>query len=141
MPSLFDRPPVRFQYPDNWTLDVESGDQRPQTVTVSGPDGPFWSVSVHPADADLQSLAKEATEAMSEEYEEVESAAATETIGDFEAIGYDLNFYYLDLTNTAVVRCFRSPQGVYAVFYQAEDRDFERLSEVFQAITASLLMA
>ena len=43
------------------------------------------------------------------------------------------------MTNTATVRCFRRPRATYAVFCQAEDREFEQLGAVFRAMTASLL--
>jgi hypothetical protein len=54
--------------------------------------------------------------------------------------GFDLNFYYLDLTNTACVRCLRTERATYAVFSQAEDREFAEIQRVFLAITTSLLI-
>jgi len=62
-----------------------------------------------------------------------------EVIAGHEMVGYDLSFFYMDLTNTALVRCLRSDRATYAVFCQAEDREFDEVRTVFQAITASLL--
>ena len=56
-----------------------------------------------------------------------------------ELHGYDLTFFCLDLINTACVRVCRTPSASYLIVYQAEDRDFEKLHAVFQALTVSLL--
>ena len=60
-------------------------------------------------------------------------------VADRELAGFDLFFYYLDLTNTAQVRCSRDQQASYTVFCQAEDREFEQVRLVFDAMTTSLL--
>jgi len=138
VPATFETSRIRFQYPDNWTLEEQEvrGDDR--AVTVTSPGGAFWSVAAHPAGVPPRPLADEALRAMQQEYQEVEYEPVSESVAGCEMVGYDLNFYYLDLTSTARVRCFRRVDAVYAVFYQAEDRDFDRLDLVFQAITASL---
>jgi hypothetical protein len=60
-------------------------------------------------------------------------------IGEYQVDGYELNFYCLDFLITAHVLSLRSPQGQLAVLYQAENRDFDGLQPVFDAISASLL--
>ena len=54
-------------------------------------------------------------------------------------VGYDLNFFFLDLTNTACVRSLRTDQATYTIFCQAEDREFVQIRPVFLAMTTSLL--
>ena len=49
---------------------------------------------------------------MREQYDELDAEAVTEKVAGKELIGYDMNFYCLDLTNTAQVRSFRTPDGV-----------------------------
>lgn len=139
MPGEYNKLGIKFQYPENWTLDEEDALVGQQSVTVYSPGGAFWSVSIHPHTAEPKKLAKAAVRAMKEEYEELESELTQETIAGQEVIGYDLNFYYLDLTNTAIVRCLRTPRASYAVFCQAEDREFDQVQQVFQAMTTSLL--
>ena len=51
----------------------------------------------------------------------------------------EMNFYYLDLTNTATVRVISSNRANYIVLWQAEDRDFAELQDVFAAMTVSLV--
>jgi len=139
MPAEFDKMGVRFAYPENWTLDSDELNEDGNTITVYSPGGGFWSLAVHPAGSSAGKLAAEALEAMSEEYEHLESQEVSDTIGEDRLIGFDLNFFYLDLTSTAKIRCVSRSGATYAIFCQAEDREFEQIGEVFRAITASLL--
>lgn len=139
MPRKFERLGISFQYPDNWTLDDQDAIAGRGSVTVYSPAGAFWTVSVHPRSADPGRLAKAAVDVMREEYDEIEAEEVRETVAAHEIVGYDLNFFYLDLTNTACVRSVRTKQTTYTIFYQAEDSEFSRVGRVFQAMTASLL--
>jgi hypothetical protein len=139
VPRQFDKFGISFQYPDNWVLDRNDAKAEQPTVTVFTPGGGFWSVSVHPRGTNPLRLARTAVKAMREEYEGVESVSARETIAGRELRGYDLSFFYLDLTNTAAVRCLRTERATYTFFYQAEDREFERVGQVFLAMTTSML--
>ena len=139
MPAIFEKLGISFQFPDNWTLDEEDALAGRGSVTVYSPGGGFWSVAVHPHSTDPARLAKAAVAAMNEEYEELEAHETHEAVAGLETVGYDLNFYYLDLTNTAQIRCLRHERTTYAIFCQAEDREFDRIEMVFRAITTSLL--
>lgn len=139
MPKTYDRMGLKFQYPDNWTLDEEEALAGNQSVSVYSPGGAFWSVAAHPRSASAQALADAALAAMKEEYEDVESEPVTETIAGTDTLGYDINFCYLDLTSTATVRVGTHNGQTVAIFCQAEDREFEELRNVFRAMTHSLL--
>jgi hypothetical protein len=139
MPALFDRFGVKFQYPENWQLDEEDAIQGGQSVTVYSPGGAFWTLVIHPRTADPARLAKAAVDAMRQEYEELEAEAVCEKLAGRETVGYDLNFYYLDLINTAAVRSLQTNRRTYTIFYQAEDREFAKVEQVFLAIATSLI--
>jgi hypothetical protein len=139
MPCQFDKLGISFQYPDNWTLDEEDALAGKPSVTVVSPGGAFWSVSVHPRSADPAGLAKAVVETMESEYRDLESEETREIIAGRSLVGYDLNFFYLDFTNTATIRCLRTDQATYVIFCQAEDREFDRLRRVFLAMSTSLL--
>jgi len=139
MPSEFREMGIAFQYPENWTLDEEERLAGNQSVTVYSPGGGFWSISIHPHLTDMAALAKQAVEAMKQEYGDVDVEEVHETVLSRDLVGYDLNFFLLDLTNTATIRCLRTEKATYAVFCQAEDGEFERIARVFQAMTWSLL--
>jgi len=139
MPSEFRQMGISFQYPENWTLDHEDALEGRQAVTVFSPTGAFWSISVHPRSTNPMTLAKKAVEAVKEEYVDPDVEEIRETVSGHDLVGYDMNFFVMDLTTTARIRCLRTRRATYAVFCQAEDEDFGRLGRVFEAITTSLL--
>lgn len=140
MPSVFDKLGIQFQYPENWTLDEDAALEGCQSVTVLSPNGAFWTAARHPRSAEPVALTKAAVEAIREEYKEIEVDDVCETVGGHELKGHDLSFYYLDLTNTACVRAIRGDDATYTVFFQAEDREFTQIQDIFQAMTVSFLV-
>jgi hypothetical protein len=139
MPALYDNQGVRFQYPENWSLDESEAGEC--AVTVYSPGGAFWSLVWRDLAEDPHELAVEALQALKKEYAETESEPASDTLGEQEISGFDVSFYYLDLTNTAIIRGFRTPTASCLLLCQAEDREFRKVEPVFQAMTASLMQA
>lgn len=126
-------------YPENWTLDEQEAIAGNRSVAVYSPGGAFWSVVVHDLTADPKELAAEALNAIKAEYEGSETEPASEQLAGHELRGYDVNFFYLDLTNTAQIRGFRTADATCLVLCQAEDRELTTAEPVFRAITTSLL--
>ena len=139
MPARFDKLGISFLYPDNWTLDDSDALLGRQAVTVYSPGGAFWSVAIHSGSASPAKLAAAAVEALRKEYAWLEAEETQETIVGYDLVGYDLAFYYLDLTNTALIRSLQVAHAAYTIYCQAEDREFEQVKLVFQAMTTSLL--
>jgi hypothetical protein len=139
MAAIFDKLGIRFLYPENWQLDESEALAGNQLVSVYSPGGSFWSVMIHPPSAAPAKLAAAALKAMRQQYDELDSEEVRETVGGHDLVGYDMNFYCLDLTNTAQVRSYRTPDAAYVVFCQADDREFAEIEEVFRAITISLI--
>ena len=137
----FDRFGLAFDYPDNWSVDTDDAADRYATVTVYAPEGGFWSVSGHAPGGDPTSLTDAVVSQMREEYRDLDSEPASEVVAEHTLRGQDMNFYCLDLTNTAQVRTLQTPQAVYLIFCQAEDREWERIAAVFAAMTASFVAA
>ena len=138
MPALFDRLGIKFLYPDDWTLDTSTVESE-EGATVYSPGGGFWSVVIRGPDEDPAELAKVALVALGDTYEDLDTEPAEETIAGQELVGYDLNFYCLDLISTAQIRAFRRQGRTFLLLWQAEDREFDEVSNVFRAITTSLL--
>lgn len=138
MPAVYDKLGIRFLYPDNWTLDEDEALHGNQAVTVNSPGGAFWSITLHPHSTDPAELAAAALRTLKAEYPDSESEPATQEIGEHELRGYDVNFFYLDLTNTALIRGFRLHDATCLILCQAEDREFAQIGAVFDAITTSL---
>ena len=140
MPAVYDKLGIRFLYPDNWTLDEQEAGQGNCSVFVHSPGGAFWSITLHEAGTDPGELVAKTLDALKEEYAHSETEEASEQVCGQTLSGYDLSFRYVDLSNTALIRGFRTATASCLLLCQAEDRDFEELAPVFRAITTSLLM-
>jgi len=138
MPASFDKFGVKFLYPDDWTLEI-STEEEEEGATVYSPGGGFWSLAIRAGDEDPAELATVALAALAGEYADVDSEPANETIAGQELVGYDVNFYCLDLTNTAQIRACRRDGRSLLMLWQAEDREYAEVSKIFRAITTSLL--
>ncbi|HJS07122.1 MAG TPA: hypothetical protein VJ809_05660 [Pirellulales bacterium] len=139
MQASFDQFGIRFQYPDNWTLEADDLLRGQGSVSVYSPGGGFWSLTVHEPNDDPDDLVEAVVDAMRNMYDELDAEETVETIDGRKVSGCEMNFYCLDLTNTATVRVLQSPRANYLVLYQAEDREFAELEAVFEAMTASLV--
>ena len=135
----FERFGLSFDYPDNWSLDTDDSEGRFATATVQSPDGAFWSVSGHAPGGDPAALAEAFVAEMREEYRELDVEKAETEVAGQRLPGFDLNFYCLDLTNTAEVRTLATETAIYLIITQAEDREWEEVAPVFAAITTTFV--
>lgn len=139
MTAIYENDGIRFVYPENWTLEDPPDDEADLQVTVSSPETAFWSLSRYPGLRDLREVAGEVLQAMQAEYPTLESDPADTIIDGTSVVGYDMSFYCLDLTNTAQVRVFHRQGATCLMLCQAEDREFQEVQAVFDAMTTSLL--
>jgi hypothetical protein len=135
----FNRLGLAFDYPDNWSVDTDDAAGRYAAVTVCTPEGGFWSVSGHAPGGAAATLAQAVVRQMRKEYQDLDSEPARDEVGGRSLEGWDLNFYCLDLTNTAQVRTLETPTAIYLLIAQAEDREWEKVAPVFAAMTASFV--
>ncbi|MEM7314205.1 MAG: hypothetical protein AAF497_13740 [Planctomycetota bacterium] len=138
MTATYDRAGLQFVYPESWTLADDTVDEVPRTVSVQSPTGAFWSVDIHPFSVNAEQLLEDALAVMREEYPELESVKVTEEIDGDSAFGFNLDFYCLDFVVQCRLRALQSGHATYLLTYQAEDRDFDQLENVFKAITFSM---
>jgi hypothetical protein len=140
MPAIFDNLGISFQYPDSWQLDDAEIRAGQSAVTALSPGGGFWSVALHTgATAEPAKMAQAALDAMRKEYADLDAEPAYEKVAGYDLIGFDLNFFCLDLTNTAHIRSLRVDRTTFTILCQAEDREYGEIGSVFKAITVSLL--
>lgn len=137
----FDRFGLAFDHPDNWTVETDDSEERYAAVTVYSPDGSFWAVSGHAAGGAPATLAQAVVEQMRDEYRDLDCEPGEETIEGHLLAGFDLNFSCLDLTNTAHIRTLATPAAIYLILCQADDRAWDRIAPVFEAMTTSFVAA
>src|SRR5579884_895541 len=124
MAAQFDDDGIRFRYPDNWTLerdDTETG----WTVSLQSPGTAFMMVCLREDMPSNDQLAEAALEALREDYPELEAEDCVETVAGQPAVGHDIRFFSLDLTNTCWTRSFYSDQGTVLLLCQTSDLELE----------------
>jgi hypothetical protein len=129
---------VRFAYPSDWELE-ETDEGEAATVEVQAPGGlAFALVRSDETGPDPASVADEVLEAMRETYPDLEIAPAMETIAGHHATGYDVEFFSLDITNSATIRCFRTAERTVLVFGQWSDIGDESLPDLIRDVSRSV---
>lgn len=139
MPSTFDQLGICFEYPENWSVEIQEETVHSGQVIVSSPQTAFWQLSKFSPNKPLEPLFDEALAALRSVYRELDVEPTDETLeGQFIA-GYTVNFFYLDLTNTCLIKGIETPAANYLLIAQAEDREFDKVHRVFEAMLASFL--
>ena len=137
MPLVFQADGIRFQYPDNWRLtreDAETG----WTVSVESPETAFFLLTFDDQMPEVGLVAQTVLDALRADYPDLEAEDAVESIAGQPALGHDIRFFSLDLTNTCRTRSFYSDAGTILVMWQTNDLELDEVEPVFRAICASL---
>lgn len=121
MIGVYDEHGIRFRYPTDWEVEVETDGPR-TTVAVNAPDGvAFVLVSLDEDCPEPSEVAGNALDAMHEEYPDLDSVPVLEMIDGHRAIGHDVEFLTLDSTNACSIRCYRTPRRTVFLFGQWSD--------------------
>lgn len=134
-------------YPENWSLSEETAPSGATTgFMLESPTSAFMMVNEYPWNVAPREAVDHAREAMVAEYPEAEFEPFEpklliqgEPIQDCRA--GDIRFYYLDLMVISRLISFTVGKKTYLVQIQAEDRDFDKLEQVFEAMLVSMLQS
>ncbi len=136
--NIFDDHGVRFEYPAEWEID-ESDDGTRNSVTVQSPDGPAFSlVTVDSDRPSPKDLVNEALSALKDDYPTLEASSSDEVIDGHATVGFDIEFFTLDMLNSCAIRCFRTPRRTVFVMSQWSGADREDSEDSLRAIRSSL---
>ncbi len=129
---------LHFEYPSTWELEVTNHDQV-TTVAVQDPGGlGFALITTDESRPDPAEVADAALEAMREEYPDLDASPAMETINERVATGHDVEFFAMDMTNAASIRCFRTPHRTVLVFGQWSDIGEADLPDLIRGVFRSI---
>jgi hypothetical protein len=137
MIAEFEQAGVRFKYPENWQLEREETDTG-WTVTVQSPETAFLMLSFREDMPTTDSMVETALAALREEYAELEADDCVDSVAGQPAVGHDIRFFSLDLTNTCWTRSFYGAQGTLLLLCQLSDLELDKNEPVLRAICASL---
>ena len=137
MAALFEEDGIKLQYPENWELQREEAENG-WTITLQSPETALLVLSFDADMPDMELMAETALNALRDEYADLESEDCFETVAGQPAVGHDVRFFSLDLTNTCWTRSFYSEQGTVLVLWQANDLELDTSEPILRAICASL---
>jgi hypothetical protein len=137
MVAVFDGEGIRFKYPENWQLTREDSEGG-WAVSVQSPETAFLMISVRADMPTTDEVAETALEALRESYPDLEADESVDSVAGQPALGHNIRFFSLDLTNTGWTRCFYSPNGTVLVLWQVNDLELETNEPILRAICASL---
>jgi hypothetical protein len=137
MSAQFEDGGVRFQYPENWSLEREDTDTG-WTVSLQSPGTAFMMVCLREDLPTPAQMAEAALDALKEDYPELEADDCVDNFAGQPAIGHDIRFFSLDLTNTCWTRSFYSSGGTVLVLCQSSDIELEENEPILKAICKSL---
>src|SRR5262245_3776716 len=110
------------------------------TVAVQDPGGlGFALITADESCPDPADVADAALEAMREEYPDLDASPAMERINDQSATGHDVEFFAMDMTNAASIRCFRTPRRTVLAFGQWSDAGEKELPDQIRWVFQSLV--
>ncbi len=128
---------IRFQYPEHWQLDREDNETG-WTVTLQSPDTAFVMICLREDLPTPDELADATLDALRETYPDLEADDCVDSLAGQPAVGHNIRFFSLDLTNTCWTRSLYGSQGTVLVVCQANDLELAKHEPVLRAICASL---
>src|SRR5206468_693864 len=103
------------------------------TVLVQSPGTAFLTLSCDAEMPTTEDMADTALAALRDDYPGLESEGRVDTVAGQMAVGHDVNFMSLDLTNTCWTRSLYSDAGTLLILCQANDLELERYGPVLKA--------
>ena len=137
MAAEFEEGGIRFRYPENWRLEREDSEEG-WTVSVQSPGTAFLMLCLREDLPTPDLMTEAALEALRADYPDLEVEDSVESLAGQPAIGHDIRFFSLDLTNTCWTRSFYTIRGTVLVMCQTSDLESETTEPVLRAICASL---
>jgi hypothetical protein len=137
MDRQFDEDGVSFRYPDDWRLEREE-DEDGWAVTLHSPGTAFALVRLDRSMPPAEDVATTVLEALRSDYPDLEAEPCVDMLAGEMAVGHDMQFLSLDLSNTCRTRVIYAAAGTLLVLCQVNDLEEEERDPALRAICASL---
>ncbi|HWG47724.1 MAG TPA: hypothetical protein VN688_33475 [Gemmataceae bacterium] len=128
---------ISFRYPADWRLDREESEDG-WTVLLQSPGTAFMTLTCDSSGASTEEMTAAALAALRADYPTLDATPQVETLAGQMAMGHDIQFFSLDLTNTCWTRSFYNNTGAVLILCQVNDTELDEYEPVLRAICASL---
>ncbi len=137
MREVYVRHGITFQYPADWEVSEQEQDDE-CLITVSGPGTSFWSVGLFRDRPSPELVLETALAAFKDEYPDLDAYDVDDDLLNQPTLGYDIEFFCLELVNTARLRAFLAREFTVLVLCQADDTELEGSNPLFDEMSRSL---
>ncbi len=137
---------VACMYPENWELTEDIESEKVVGFTLQSPNTAFMSIYSYPWTVAPKEAIEQARSALEAEYDEVEFEPIETGLDLGKGVLDDtrageMRFYYQEMLGAAKLIAFSTDQFTYLVQFQAEDREYEQLERVLDAMVASIVQS
>lgn len=128
---------VQFSYPDIWEIEEET-DGTDIVITVSTVGTCFWTLRLLPGCPPPPQAVQSCVEAFREEYDDLEVNEPDCAVAEMPAYSRDLEFVYMELTNTVGLRSVRTTEFTLLIWWQGTDHELAECREMLDHMSNSI---
>jgi hypothetical protein len=137
MPNTFETIGLRFAYPSDWEAHEEQTEEG-LSITVSGDGSAFCSVMLLPDRPSAESVIEAAMTAYRESYDDFDVYPVASRIAGCESVGRNVDFFCMELVNSAWLRAFRTGRFTVLVLAQSGPDEQRAAKRAFEGVCDSL---
>ena len=139
MIGIFDDYGIRFEYPLDWELDIGDDGEGRTTIGVQSSDGlAFAFIRVQRRPTRTGRASRRSARSDAHRIPDARFDPRAQTIDGHESVGYDVDFFSLNVPNSCMIRSFRTPRRTVLVFAQWSELLAEDAGDVFRIVCRSL---
>ena len=140
MTATYHKRGLKFLYPENWKLTDEADTDLPCSITLETPDGgALWAVHLYELDSDPDEILKATLDTLQETYPDLEITPCATDFPALDGTAVEAMFYCLDFLIRTRLQVIPHREYQLLFWFQAEDREFDKLELIFQALTTSVM--
>ncbi len=140
MTATYQKRGLKFLYPENWKLTDEADTDLPCSISLETPDGgALWAVHLYEIDSDPDEILKATLATLQETYPDLEITPCQTDFAAANGTAVEAMFYCLDFLIRARLQVIPNRDYQLLFWFQAEDREFDKLELIFQALATSVL--
>lgn len=132
---------IKCSYPGNWKVQEDTTDEDSNGFLIESPDAAFFAVSLFPWTDSPREVLGRAAKTMEEEYEECEVEWVDSDLSVADSRVIEVRFFVLDMLVVAKLRAFSLARQSFLIEQQAEDREYQKVEPVFDAMTETMIQS
>ena len=141
MPATHQAIGIQCTYPKNWTLIEDQNHEQAEGFTLESPGAAFFSISRFSAEPPPEEVLQQACKAILKEYRECEVEPVDNDLTIEDCSSVEINFFLMDMLVSGRLRAFNTDGFTYLIEQQAEDRQYEQLEPVFEAMLQTVIQS